>query len=77
MSRLTQSDLEDLVARLRRVTNEDYVLDKWNEYYHVYNRDTQEMIITAKMRGCYDYLQAYLAGISYAIDHMGASMFSK
>lgn len=76
MSRLNKSDLEVLVARLRRQTNKDYTLGNWNGYWHIYNRTDGEMIISGSTRECYDHMQAYLAGIQYAVNYMGASMFS-
>lgn len=77
MGRLKQSDLQVLVSRLRRQTNKDYTMGNWNGYWHIYNRSDGEMIITGTLRECYDFMQAYLAGILYAVNHMGASMFSE
>lgn len=76
MGRLKKSDLEVLVARLSRQTNKDYALSSWDGYWHIYNRTDGEMIISGTTRECYDYMQAYLAGILYAVNYMGASFFS-
>lgn len=77
MARLKQSDLQVLVSRLRRYTNKDYTMGNWNGYWHIYIRHDGEMLISGTTRECYDFMQAYLAGILYAVNHMGASMFSE
>ena len=72
MSRLNKSDLDILVSALRCHTNKDYTLGRWNDYWHIYDKSNGESLIVGTARECYNYMQAYLAGISYAIDHMNA-----
>lgn len=77
MSRLNKSDLQILVSALRYHTNKDYTLGRWNGYWHIYDKVNGELLIAGTARECYNYMQAYLAGIIYALDHMCASMYSE
>lgn len=70
MSRLSKSDLQILVSALRYHTNKDYTVGRWNGYWHIYDKGNGEMLVAGTARECYNYMQAYLAGILYVLDYM-------
>lgn len=69
MSRLNRSDLERKLVTLGTLTNKPYVVSMWNGYYHVYVKTNGEHLISGSLRGCYDYVTAFLHGINYTLDN--------
>lgn len=62
MTRLTKSQLEELVYLLAIETGINFRTGYWNGLVHIYNKDNGAGLVTGTTRECYNYIEAFLHG---------------